>query len=322
VATVGFERGVDPAFNYNAVTGSLGLVYRYKRLFTLTPSYNLSLFKLSGAAPTAVSFAPPSQAAVLDACATRNDLCRLAFLEVRAALELRDNPGEPTRGAWLAASVQAGSRYLGGTYDFVRLQPDLRGYIPLGPHVLALRVTAGLLWPTGTEASSVLSRFFLGGADSERGFGYRQLAPSLVACKYRDSKTGQCQDAQQTGKSATDIVEVLPVGGNGMLAASVEMRFTLPWNLGFVVFADTGEVVPSISDLNLLSMNVAVGLGLRYRTPFGPFRVDVAYRVNDPQPDPNVSYPVNLTYSSDLPVGAVVSPISRIALQISIGEAF
>jgi translocation and assembly module TamA len=322
VATVGFERGVDPSFNYNAVSGRLGLLFRYRRIFTLEPSYNLSLFKLSGAAPTAMSYAPPSQAAVLDACAARNDLCRLAFLEVRAALDLRDNPVEPTRGAWLAASVQGGSTYLGGTYDYIRLLPDVRGYIPLGPHVLALRATAGFLWPTGTEASSVLSRFFLGGADSERGFGYRQLAPSLVTCQYRDSKTGQCQNAAQAGVSPSNLTEVLPVGGNAMLAASAEVRFTLPANFGVVVFVDTGEVTPSIADLSLLSLNVAVGLGLRYRTPFGPLRVDVAYRVNDPRPDPAISYPVNLALSSDLPPGAVLSSISRVALQISVGEAF
>jgi translocation and assembly module TamA len=271
------------------------------------------VFKLYGAAASAVTAG--SQEAVLDACAAAGQICRLAFLEQRLTYDLRDNSLEPTRGVFLALSLQEGTRYLGGGYDYLRLLPEVRGYVPIGPVVVAARVQAGILTPFGAEGSSVLSRFFLGGSTTERGFGNRQLSPSFVACRYRDRATQACQTAAQAGQApGTDVTLVLPIGGNAMLGANLEVRIPLPANFGLVVFADAGEVTPDLRDLRLDGINVAVGLGVRYRTVFGPVRLDVAWRANDPS--------LGYTLAADLPEGAKPSPISRFAVSFSIGEAF
>ncbi len=311
--SLGVERGVDASYSYVDARAGAGLVYRWRRRFELSHSYQFSLFKLSGAAATAVTAS--SQEAVLDACAAAGQICRLAYLEQRASYDLRDNPVEPTRGAYFALSLQEGWQYLGGGYDYVRLLPEVRGYLPLGPVVVAARVQAGALWAFGSAGSSVLTRFFLGGRTSERGFGNRQLAPSFVACRFRDPATQACQTAEQAGKQpGTDVTELLPVGGNAMVGANLEVRIPLPASFGLVTFVDAGEVRPELEDLSLDRVNVALGLGLRYRTLFGPLRLDVAWRVNDP--------PLDLTFASDLPAGAQPAPISRVALQFSIGEAY
>ncbi|HEY3451811.1 MAG TPA: BamA/TamA family outer membrane protein [Myxococcales bacterium] len=310
---LGVERGVDAAFRYVDAHAGVGFVYRWRRRFEFVPSYQFSLFKLSGAAASAVT--ATSQEAVLDACAAAGQICRLAYLEQRVAYDLRDNPVEPTRGAYFALSLQEGWKYLGGGYDYVRLLPEIRYYVPLGPVVVAARVQAGALKSFGSAGSSVLTRFFLGGRTSERGFGNRQLAPSFVACRYRDPKTQACQNAQQAGKDpGTDITDVLPVGGNAMVGANLEVRIPLPASFGLVTFVDAGEVTPELTDLDFQKLNFAVGLGVRYRTLFGPIRLDVAWRVNNP--------PLDLTFATDLPAGAQPAPISRFAVQFSIGEAF
>lgn len=316
-ASVGYERGVDTSFTYNAARGSLGLVYRYRRVFDFVPTYNFSVFKLTG--PAAEAATSTTQEAVLDECAVRNELCLLAYLEQRVSFDRRDSVLEPSRGLYASLSLQEGSRYLGGGYDYLRLLPEIRAYFPLGPRVvLAGRVQAGALWAVDGQ-SSVLTRFFLGGSTSQRGFGNRQLAPTLVACRYR-SDAGVCENAREAGKDAgATITEALPVGGNAMLAGNLELRLRLPASVGLVTFMDVGEVARNVGELGG-GIHVAVGLGLRYRTVFGPVRLDVAYRVNDP--------PIPTDFSSDLPAddgfgNPVRAPsISRFALHFSIGEAF
>src|SRR6185503_28544 len=108
-----------------------------------------------------------------------------------------------------------------------------------------------------------------GGGTSHRGFGENQAGP-------RDLQTG------------------FPIGGNAQFFNQVEMRFPLIGeNIGGVLFHDMGN---TYSTLNNLSFRVkqndlqdfdfmvhAVGLGVRYRTPIGPVRVDMAYSLNPPR---------------------------------------
>jgi len=312
---LGVQREVDVGYQTVGASAGVGLVYRWRRKFEFTPSYQFQIFKLTGDLASAVSTTTAPQA-VLDKCSAEDKLCRLAYLEQRASFDLRDNPVEPTRGAYFSLSLQEGSRYLGGGYDYVRIWPEIRGYVPVGPVVVAARIQAGMLMTYSDSTSSVLTRFFLGGSTTERGFGTQQLSPSLVACRYRDpEKPSVCLDAEQAGKDpGTDVTEVLPIGGNAMVGGNLEVRIPLPASIGVVAFVDVGEVVPEPGDLRLDLVNIAVGLGLRYRTLFGPLRLDAAYRVNDP--------PLGFIRAPDLPQGAEPDPIWRFALHFSIGEAF
>jgi outer membrane protein assembly complex protein YaeT len=112
-------------------------------------------------------------------------------------------------------------------------------------------------------------RFFAGGATSHRGFPEYQAGP-------RDLLTG------------------FPIGGKALLINNLELRFPLLGdNVGGVMFHDAGNVYSSLSDVSfrvlqrdLRDFNYmvhAVGFGVRYRTPIGPVRVDLAYSVNSPR---------------------------------------
>jgi outer membrane protein assembly factor BamA len=110
-------------------------------------------------------------------------------------------------------------------------------------------------------------RFFSGGGSSHRGFPENQAGP-------RDLTTG------------------FPIGGKALFFNSTELRMPLLGdNIGGVFF-DAGNVYSSLDKISfrLRQRNLqdfdymvhAVGFGIRYRTPIGPVRVDLAYSINPP----------------------------------------
>jgi outer membrane protein assembly factor BamA len=84
-----------------------------------------------------------------------------------------------------------------------------------------------------------------------------------------------------------------PLGGNALLFNNVELRFPLIGaNIGGVLFHDMGNIYGTLDKLSLRVrqrdlndfnyMLHAVGFGVRYRTPIGPVRGDLAYSLNPP----------------------------------------
>ena len=169
-------------------------------------------------------------------------------------------------------------------------------------------------------------RMYAGGATSHRGFGINLAGP-------RDLTTGY------------------PVGGSGVVVNSVELRLpppTLPYvgnSVSFVLFHDMGNVFRYPSDMftsikhfrqpdqdtcyklpppsdnlpnetgtcNFNNYEHAVGLGLRYKTPVGPIRLDFSWNLN-----PTV-YPVLYDYTTTPPH---VGKAGHFNFFFSIGQAF
>jgi len=200
-------------------------------------------------------------------------------------LDLRDNPVEPTRGAFAALRSAIATRFAGSAFEYVQLVPELRGYAPLGSVVLAARARAGAFF--GDVPAT--ERFFSGGASNHRGFGERKLAPSV---------TGEDKDGQ---------VHTIPYGGAAVVETGVEGRFPITtWRkigIGGALFLDGGDVREELADIPLASLHWAAGFGLRFRTLVGPVRADFGYRLNRTGPDEP-------------------APGSRFAFHLSLGEAF
>jgi outer membrane protein assembly factor BamA len=132
------------------------------------------------------------------------------------------------------------------------------------------------------EAQSVPlpERFFGGGAESLRAFPYNQAGPRDTGAPLVPGGPS----SQPTG---------FPLGGNALFFNNLELRFPLIGaNIQGVLFHDMGNVYATISDLSfrvkqrdLNDFNYmvhAVGFGVRYRTPVGPIRGDLAYSINPP----------------------------------------
>jgi translocation and assembly module TamA len=120
--------------------------------------------------------------------------------------------------------------------------------------VLASRVAIGLMGPAGRDDIPADLRFYSGGGGSLRGYGY-QLAGPL--------------DANDN-----------PLGGRSLFEAAVEMRYRASETIGLAAFVDSGTVYDSMFPDFSEELRVGAGVGLRYYTPLGPFRFDVAMPVN------------------------------------------
>lgn len=257
-AKVEVEKGLEQAYGYVAERLRLGTPLRLASRWTAVPSYNLEVYQLTG-----LTTAPGQTLPQLANCPS--ETCLLSYLEQRVTWDGRDDPLNTTRGLFAAISVQEGFRIGGDGYQYLKVLPEVRGFLSLGRGaVLAARVRLGALVPVGEQgAPPVVALFSLGGPLSVRGYGTGRLSPMSL----------------QGGTW-------LPTGGNGMVEGSLELRRTWHTGLTGALFLDAGNVsnasgLPSTWQdvLDPTQLQLSAGLGLRYKTPFGPLRLDLAGRL-------------------------------------------
>jgi outer membrane protein assembly complex protein YaeT len=172
-------------------------------------------------------------------------------------LSTADNPLNARRGYQLAFHAEQAGQWLPGTYNYFSTSADGRHYLPVSRNlVLANRLQLGNIRPVDGIAANVpfARKYFLGGANSIRGWGRFEVSP--------------------LGGAGT------PIGGNTMIAFSTELRTMFSANLGGVLFVDGGNVWESYNDVDLGDLRYAAGIGFRYQTPVGPIRFDWGYQLN------------------------------------------
>jgi translocation and assembly module TamA len=136
---------------------------------------------------------------------------------------------------------------------------DLNNLLPLDPGrtVLAARGLAGLAQGAGELSLPPDQRFYGGGSGTIRGYRYQSVGPVF---------TSPPSPANAAG---------LPIGGTGITAASLELRQRVGTNFGFALFVDAGQVSASLR-ATPEEVRVGAGAGVRYYTPIGPIRLDIA----------------------------------------------
>jgi outer membrane translocation and assembly module TamA len=70
------------------------------------------------------------------------------------------------------------------------------------------------------------------------------------------------------------------VGGNGLVIFNAELRAPIAHGFGVVGFVDTGNVFAAASEIDLGELRTAIGSGVRYKSPFGPIRFDLGFKVH------------------------------------------
>jgi len=182
----------------------------------------------------------------------------VASFGINATLDVRDDPLDAKKGYYLRGQVKP-------LYEFenanvgVQVEVDGRYYLPLGSRdnlTFAVRgvakATTGL--PYGQTPTNYL--YYSGGAGTVRGQGYQSLG----------------------GTSGTTAL-----GGQAFAALSSELRWSLNDTLGLVSFLDVGFVGQDGFDQG--QTHAGAGLGVRYKTPLGPIRFDIAAPVDGPGGD-------------------------------------
>lgn len=255
---------------------------------------------------------------------------RVGIPSVSYVRDHRDDPIDSHKGSYYALDFGVASRVFGSQANYVRVFLENSTYHTFAENknvggrrwTFARSTRIGAEEPFNAGSNTIAGivplpeKFFTGGSNSHRGFAINQGGP-------RDATTG------------------FPLGGDGLFLNNLELRsppIALPYvgdNLSAVIFHDAGnvftspgDIFPSLGhwtqphketcdpqsttacDFNYIAQ--AVGLGVRYRTPIGPVRVDFGYNLTP------TYFPVR-----DDPVrGPYLDHTGRFNFFFSIGQTF
>jgi len=173
----------------------------------------------------------------------------------------------PTRGYRYAMEIRGTDAFLGSTASLLQVLPTADVLFPLpGRLTLLLRSQAGITFQRQAfDDVPVSLRFFAGGDRSVRGYAYQSLGP----------------------KDATGDV----IGGRHLLFGSIELERALFQRWGVATFYDAGNAFDSFTNLTFAR---SAGLGVRYYSKVGPFRLDIAREIGRPSPATRVHFVVGL----------------------------
>jgi outer membrane protein insertion porin family len=119
----------------------------------------------------------------------------------------------------------------------------------------------------GDELIPPNQTFFAGGANSVRGWRARELVPETSV-----SFIGVTNPEEDNIRGGTFIIE-----------GSFEYRRKFNPDFGFVFFLDYGNTWNGYQRIQIDQIALAIGTGLRYYSPFAPFRIDFGWKLWDPQ---------------------------------------
>jgi outer membrane protein insertion porin family len=173
----------------------------------------------------------------------------LSAIGVTSTLDFRDDPLNPRRGWILRNGIELNA--VDDEVAFTRLTLRYSAYRGIGRTLLAFGLRTGWIIPVHSASQIPIDvRYFNGGGTTVRSFTERELGP-------RD-RHGH------------------PVGGTWYTVANLEWDFPIFGALDGALFADAGNLfndeAPGINN-----MRYAIGVGLRYKLPIGPLRLDYGY---------------------------------------------
>jgi translocation and assembly module TamA len=185
-------------------------------------------------------------------------------IPLAVAYDTRDVPLDPTRGLRLGAGIQPIVNLTRGSGIATRMDAAGSTYWRLdeaAETILAVRAALGASLAGDLADLPVDLRFFAGGGGSVRGYEYQALSP----------------------RNAVNQI----IGGRSLAEGSLELRSWMWGDIGAAVFVDAGSA--SSSNLpDFEGFGVGIGAGLRYRTPVGPIRLDIALPLDAPPGDADI----------------------------------
>jgi translocation and assembly module TamA len=160
-----------------------------------------------------------------------------------------DHPVYPRRGYGLDAELRGSAEALVSDVDFARFLVSANAVYGLPAEMrLLTRADLGASWSNGFDDLPPSERFFAGGDNSLRGYGFEDLGP--------EDADGQV------------------IGGKYLAVASIEVDRMVSEHWGIAAFVDAGNAFGGAGSST--GIMVGAGLGLRFRSPIGPARIDLA----------------------------------------------
>lgn len=175
-------------------------------------------------------------------------------------------------GTRIIFNVQGGLKSLLSSTNFLQGEVQLKWMIPITD--LSRLIIRNDVGATATSNFNVVPwtlRYFTGGDHTVRGFGYNSISPTEL-----DPNTQ----------------EYIRVGGRYLMVGSLELERRIYKNIGAAVFVDTGNAMNTWRS----RFSTGAGVGLRYETPLGPLRLDIARPMMKGKQKPRI----HLTFGMDL----------------------
>ncbi len=186
---------------------------------------------------------------------------------IQLSRKYADDPLFPRKGYSVTLDIHGGIESPLTETTFFNTNISARTVLPLTKQSrLLLRGSLGAIQAATFSDLPPSQRFFAGGDQSVRGYGYQDLSPK-----------------NSDGES---------IGGQYLTVASIEADYLLYKNFGMAAFFDIGNA----GDEVLTSLKKGTGIGLRYRSPVGMIRFDVA-RPLDESAD---SFRIHISIGADL----------------------
>lgn len=192
----------------------------------------------------------------------------LSMFGVAMLRDTRTDPLDPDGGVFLAADQTVAARVYGSEVGFLKTTLEGKVFYHLPAKRRIVLALAGRLGAAHGQARTVdgatvrdqlpaSERFFAGGDTTVRGFSLDRL-----------------------GDADTITASGFPTGGNGMIVLNAEVRTAMTASLQGVVFLDAGDIYPLARQMSLGRLRPAAGIGVRYRSPVGPIRVDWGFNLH------------------------------------------
>jgi translocation and assembly module TamA len=155
-------------------------------------------------------------------------------------------------GAWLRLFVRGGADALLSDTSFIQPLVAAKWVRSFeNRHRLIGRAALGTTWVSDFDALPTSLRFFTGGDRTVRGYKYSVIGPV---------------------NADNDVV-----GGKHLIEASVEYEFPISEKWSIAAFVDSGDAFDDSPDYK-----TGVGLGLHWRSPIGPVRIDFGRGLTQP----------------------------------------
>ena len=181
----------------------------------------------------------------------QRDVIELLMPGIQVQKIRTSDPIYPRHGWRLGTGVRGTHPSISNTDAFVQQRVWGKGIISLGKLRLLSRLELGHTNVNDVTTLPASVRFFAGGDTSIRGFSYQGIGPV--------NEDGQV------------------IGGRHMMVGSVEMDYPIKERWGVAAFSDGGN---AFNDFSQYDTRVSVGVGVRWRSPLGPIRVDIARPVD------------------------------------------
>lgn len=182
---------------------------------------------------------------------------RLIALPGSLTLDMRDNQTDAKRGYWLSTSVTPFVGLQDETGSGAQMIAEGRKYFSFGADdkfTLAGRAKLGTVLGPDIEETPRDYLFWSGGGGTVRGHSYESLGVEQIQGADGPIKTG----------------------GMSIVTLTAEMRMQVREKIGLAVFSDAGRVWADGGFSGFSGWQAGAGAGIRYKTPIGPLRFDLA----------------------------------------------